>query len=219
MYTDDYDGKFFFFHDTENKNDVPMKSIHTSELWFIVMWPYWNDCKDIMLCPSATKPGPLREPDGIAYGSTFRTWWHIYKSPYGRIEGSYGLNIWVYDTGSDRGIWFPAKHAGYEFWGTCLAKGAGNVPVFFDCSWFLYDIDSSSSPPPYEDIWDVTCHMNRHNGGINMLFLDWSVRKVGLKEPWTLKWHRQFDTAGWWTKAGGSQPEDWPQWMRRFKDY
>jgi hypothetical protein len=49
--------------------------------------------------------------------------------------------------------------------------------------------------------------------------MDWSARKVGLKELWTLKWHRQFNTANRWTKAGGVKPEDWPPWMRRFKDY
>jgi hypothetical protein len=45
------------------------------------------------------------------------------------------------------------------------------------------------------------------------------VRPVGLKELWTIKWHSDFDTAGPWTEAGGVQPEDWPQWMRSFKDY
>ena len=54
--------------------------------------------------------------------------------------------------------------------------------------------------PPERDA--VPCHtdgpvycMNRHNGGVNGLFMGWSVRKVGLKELWTLKWHRQYDTA------------------------
>ena len=60
---------------------------------------------------------------------------------------------------------------------------------------------------------------NRHNGGINMLFRDWSVRKVSIKENWTLKWHMQFDTSGPWTMAAGVQPEDGPKWMRGFKDY
>jgi hypothetical protein len=45
------------------------------------------------------------------------------------------------------------------------------------------------------------------------------VRKVGLKEFWTLKWNQDFNTAGPWTKAGGVQPKDWPHWMRKFKDY
>jgi prepilin-type processing-associated H-X9-DG protein len=61
--------------------------------------------------------------------------------------------------------------------------------------------------------------MDRHSGHINCLFLDWSVRKVGLKELWTLKWHESFNTAGPWTKAGGVTLKKWPPWMRGFKDY
>jgi prepilin-type processing-associated H-X9-DG protein len=61
--------------------------------------------------------------------------------------------------------------------------------------------------------------INRHNEHINGLFLDWSVRRIGIKELWTLKWHMQFNTANEWTKAGGIQPEEWPKWMRNFKDY
>jgi prepilin-type processing-associated H-X9-DG protein len=61
--------------------------------------------------------------------------------------------------------------------------------------------------------------INRHNGSVNGLFLDWSVRKVGLKELWTLNWYTEFNRAGRWTKAGGAKPEDWPKWMRGLKDY
>jgi prepilin-type processing-associated H-X9-DG protein len=61
--------------------------------------------------------------------------------------------------------------------------------------------------------------MDRHSGHINGLFLDWSVRKVGLKELWMLKWHQDFNTAGPWTTAGGMNPSKWPPWMQGFKDY
>jgi hypothetical protein len=62
--------------------------------------------------------------------------------------------------------------------------------------------------------------IDRHGAGtVNHLFLDWSVRRVGVKELWTLKWHRQFNINGPWTRAGGALPGDWPQWMRPFKDY
>jgi len=64
-----------------------------------------------------------------------------------------------------------------------------------------------------------TFYINRHNGSVNGLFLDWSVRKIGLKELWTLKWNKEFNTAGRWTRAGSVQPERWPEWMRNFKDY
>ncbi|MBN2128858.1 MAG: hypothetical protein JW741_05150, partial [Sedimentisphaerales bacterium] len=61
--------------------------------------------------------------------------------------------------------------------------------------------------------------VNRHEGFVGGLFADRSVRKVGLKELWTLKWHRSFRTRGSWTKAGAAEPGDWPAWMRQFKDY
>jgi hypothetical protein len=49
--------------------------------------------------------------------------------------------------------------------------------------------------------------------------MDWSSRRIGLKELWTLKWYRDFNASGRWTLAGGVQPADWPQWMQSFKDY
>jgi prepilin-type processing-associated H-X9-DG protein len=73
--------------------------------------------------------------------------------------------------------------------------------------------------PPATEEEETSCCINRHDGGVNSLFLDWSVRKVGLKELWKLKWHKEFNTNGPWTIAGGVKPEDWPEWMRKFKDY
>ena len=61
--------------------------------------------------------------------------------------------------------------------------------------------------------------VNRHGGFQNTVFCDWSARKVGLKELWTLKWNKSYNIAGSWTKAGGCQPDNWPDWMRSFKDY
>jgi hypothetical protein len=62
--------------------------------------------------------------------------------------------------------------------------------------------------------------IDRHSGYVNGVFMDFAtVRKVGLKQLWMFRWHREFNTAGPWTKAGGVQPDDWPEWMRGFKDY
>jgi len=95
--------------------------------------------------------------------------------------------------------------------------------VVLDCALFASLPEAADQPPKVPDDFAsggmrYFC-INRHNGFVNALFMDGSVRKIGLKELWTLKWHRQFDTAGTWTKAGGIRPEDWPKWMRRFKDY
>jgi len=81
-----------------------------------------------------------------------------------------------------------------------------------------------ATPPACEDGFPTQVGMtpfcmNRHNGYVNGLFLDWPVRKAGLKELWTLKWHKDFNTANEWTKAGGVTPGQWPRAMRGFRDY
>jgi prepilin-type processing-associated H-X9-DG protein len=78
-----------------------------------------------------------------------------------------------------------------------------------------------SAPPEGESRGGIMMPfcINRHDGRINGLFLDWSVREVGLKELWTLKWCPNFNTANPWTRAGGVTPTDWPKWMRGLKDY
>lgn len=108
---------------------------------------------------------------------------------------------------------------------TAYENRANNIPLVFDSVWLYSYFYENAGPPSkdgllssYLETPNATC-INRHNGGINMLFMDFSTRKVGLKELWTLKWHKQFNTAGPWTKAGGVLPESWPKWMRKYKDY
>jgi len=191
---------------------------------------YYGDCNDVLLCPMATKLGRANNPSPYPSeswpGSKFSAWIFNRHPSWGTFAGSYGANAW---------LWYlfirplpPESTIGNKTWTTWSAKGASSVPVFFDCIHPGASLDTSHDPPPqYDDMyapdefeWPAcTVCINRHGGGVNNLFMDWSVRKVGLKELWTLKWHREFDTAGPWTKAGGVQPEDWPKWMRNFKDY
>ena len=112
------------------------------------------------------------------------------------------------------------------YWTTAYAHNSNNIPLVFDCSW-LYARFVEDAPPPNEDAdsgipffgYANSMCMDRHSGGINMVFFDFSVRKVGLKDLWTLKWNGQYNTAGRWTRAGGVLPESWPKWLRNCKDY
>jgi len=118
-----------------------------------------------------------------------------------------------------RGVFGPERDLPYtDIFGL---RGFRNVPLLFDCAQPANSLmNERIRPPPREPSGaDGAICINRHDGSLNGLFIDMSIRKVGLKELWTLKWHKQFDTAGPWTKAGGVQPEAWPQWMRKFKDY
>jgi len=168
---------------------------------------YRRDYPALGLCPLATKYDPQ--------GPVYSTWKVGYISPISHtIEMSYGVNRWLS---------FPTSEAVQpdHYWGTCEVRGVANIPVLFDAAYVGARPFDKSGPYELENVitgnWNMC--INRHNGGINMLFLDWSVRKVGLKEPWMLKWSRKFNTAGPWTKRGGVLSEDWPVWMREFKDY
>jgi prepilin-type processing-associated H-X9-DG protein len=142
------------------------------------------------------------------------------------VRGSYGINSYITDITDTH----PNPPC---LWRTCLVERPARVPVFMDCCLPddapRGDYDYEHAPPEYDDAGPCpiivfpdgisSFCINRHDGGINVLFMDWSVRKVGLKELWTLKWHREFNTKNKWTKAGGVCPTDWPEWMRKFKDY
>jgi prepilin-type processing-associated H-X9-DG protein len=140
-------------------------------------------------------------------GSIFQAW--EITSPRPRFRSSYGFNIYLFNDLFD---------SSYRYIDTYSIKGSAKVPLLLDSTAPLIPFFEFTKPPQNEQDGSGFI-INRHNGYVNGLFLDWSVRKIGLKELWTLKWNKQFDTSNEWTKTGGVQPEDWPEWMRNFKDY
>jgi prepilin-type N-terminal cleavage/methylation domain-containing protein/prepilin-type processing-associated H-X9-DG protein len=214
----------------ENEGRLPILSSGTVLWFFRGSWLPEGDpnrprvfqkvvTKGIACCPMAVKvrPGPASSISrgrhfGESYeirsgsGSTFEAWKIV--SPPPPFRGSYGFNVTAWPKSID----------------TYLSRGQANIPVILDSpedsGWHI-----NTDPPPRwerEGVkfigFQIFC-INRHNGHVNSLFLDWSVRRVGLKELWTLKWDDESNTAGPWTKAGGVLPEYWPYWMRKFKDY
>jgi len=137
---------------------------------------------------------------------------------------SYGINNWTNAMTGPRGD-RPAEW----FWKTTNVAGQYKIPVFADSTWHDAWPRATDVPPDFPHGFrggnqgtvneiDHFC-IDRHNGWTNFLFMDWSVRHVGIKEVWTLKWHREFDTNGPYTKAGGITGADWPGWLRKYKDY
>ena len=190
--------------------------------------------EDIALCPMASRRS-IRTGTGTAThtvgsitwqmewkgGSTFSAWEIISFSPPFRC--SYGLNNALFP----QEPYYPERHLLHGKYYPYLfsIRNVAGIPVLADSvSWVgaPHDDFTFGKPPPTDSglntgYWPFC--INRHNEHINMLFLDWSVRKIGLKELWTLPWSPGFDTAGSWTRSGGIQPEEWPEWMRGFKDY
>jgi prepilin-type N-terminal cleavage/methylation domain-containing protein/prepilin-type processing-associated H-X9-DG protein len=179
--------------------------------WIEILKPRYTKRGGLTCCPLATKTN-ARGGQGV-----FAAW----EDPEGDY-GSYGLSAWVCN--ADPGAIFGDE----LYWRRPSVKGVENVPVFLDCRAITGWPDHSSVPPSYDgeppaaiDLKEQMKNfcIDRHGKGVtNCLFMDSSVRAVGLKELWTLKWHRNFDTNGPWTK-NHSPPPVWPDWMKDFKNY
>lgn len=131
--------------------------------------------------------------------------------------GSYAVNSWATNPPDEMASGDPAN-----FWRTPHVKGVANIPLFMDSKWLDGWPGEHNAPPELPDMINSTMArycMDRHQGGTNCVFLDYSVRKIGAKELWTFKWHRNFNTQAEWTKAGGVLPPDWPDWMRGMREY
>lgn len=153
----------------------------------------------------------------MTVGGTLSAW--EITDPGPPFRGSYGLNSGLFNR-------FPI---GFKPAGSSLTigldvlsvKGSSGIPAVLDSVRpnISASEDMDPSPDGFERSRGMDPCMKRHGTYVNGLFLDWSARRIDLKELWVLPWYPRFDTAGRWTKAGGVQPEDWPKWLRGCKDY
>ena len=201
---------------------------HSPGYWWIAdLEEHYQSYKKnrLWFCPEATKP--IMDENGITSPTynIFNAWGIFYISGMlsdDGISGSYGLNGYVLNVSDSKT--FEGGVPVSAGWRTPDVSGANNIPVFLDALRFdLWPLATDTPAPNENAAWSGNSMsrycINRHNGAVNCLFMDWSARKVGLKELWTLKWHRDYNTEGPWTKAGGVTMWDWPEWMRNFKDY
>jgi hypothetical protein len=231
-YTADNDG---FFH-SRQLGTIP----GYASMWQYVYKPYYDD-KMMRFCPTADNVTNMT--------GCFGTWnygigqYHPLLDPAlhmpgesefdpatgqvqeGYFTGSYGMNRYVENMQGGTTETSPA------FWRRADVKGGDKAPVLLDCQYIYYLASSIDDPPAYNG--DFTGNemkwicIDRHDGFINSVFLDFSARKVGLKELWVLKHSRTYDTCDPWTICGFGGDEEacaaaWDAaapWMRDFPEY
>ncbi|MHC4175470.1 MAG: type II secretion system protein [Planctomycetota bacterium] len=208
---------FATYADTHDGSLVPGPS--NGIMWMSALRPYVGNTTDPYFCPMATKPVSEIVGSGGMAGDPHRAW-----GVYG-TEASWGLRIGdagSYGTSEWAGCPSPTGGTWDWFWRTPNVRGAAEVPMFADCTYVDGRPMDTDDPPTFNGeprqsggntpVQEMNhfCH-NRHDGYINSLMLDYSVRALGLKELWLFKWHRTFN-------IHVGEPT-WPQWMKRFKDY
>jgi prepilin-type N-terminal cleavage/methylation domain-containing protein/prepilin-type processing-associated H-X9-DG protein len=235
-------GVIFSMYTSENDGYFHSREVGTT--WgYSRMWPYvykkmYLDPK-MRFCPAAENPTRDTGPLGT-WNYTVGSYYPLpdlpmpgereYEAKTGNIAegfftGSYGMGRFVEDMKG--GIMGTSP----EYWRKADIRGGSNAPVLTDCQYLYFWGGPDDSPPAYNgDYTTPDMHwicIDRHGGFVNVVFLDFSARKVGLKELWTLKFSRTTNTCGPWTVCGfgGNRNEcasawnDVAAWMKNYPVY
>jgi prepilin-type processing-associated H-X9-DG protein len=223
MFAEDNEGSFMRGWRTA----APNTGIKHTDYWMEALRAYYEN-PDLRCCPEASIPGTA-----LGYGQ-YGGWgtfvgWGIFPGECGEPStswaavtacdyGSYGNNSYICNPPPDAGSHIQGHPVAWN-WRTVNVGGADEIPLLLDSQWIDMWPHHTDPPPDYDGMPWGTDHstgmyricVNRHDGSVNSVFLDGSARKVGLKELWRLKWHRQYNV--------GYPPPDWPEWMQDFEDY
>jgi prepilin-type N-terminal cleavage/methylation domain-containing protein len=209
-------GTVFAMYTDDNNGNFPTR-MDDSGRWMDSVRDYYSSEPKFRLCPMATK---LACPEGgsetLEVGGDKYTAWGRLLPVSGRTAGdfgSYGINGWVYVCGQDVLYGKPAEF----FWRSPNVRGATNIPLFLDCWFWCGWPEHTDTPPSFDgerwsgdtDSMQRFC-INRHQQAINGVFLDYSARKIWLKQLWRLKWSRKFPAS--------ADPPIWPNWMISFRE-
>jgi prepilin-type processing-associated H-X9-DG protein len=168
--------------------------------WYLSLRPYYIDTK-LVFCFEATA---TYAEGGVNPHMAWET--DIWGDP-NLSRGSYVINLWITQEPNDR------------HWEKACVSSASSVPMVLDAQWRDMEPYASDAPLPYEtSLWTPHADemqracVNRHNG-VNVVFMDGSVRKIGLKDLWVQRWYR-----GWEEDLGAMGFPAWPEWMANFKE-
>ncbi|MCF7957437.1 MAG: type II secretion system GspH family protein [Phycisphaerae bacterium] len=185
--------------------------------WILPLRAQWETHSEILLCPNAKK----ENPNSTVFGST-KIAYKMGNSSYEQNDWelnsaelcSYGFNNWCYSVNSV----IQSRPIEYHWKTTTGTKNSNNIPIFSDSMWRGFAPYDNQTPSSVDGQWTgygqgiKHVAMNRHQGGINVAFMDWSVRSVGLRKLWNLKWHRNYNTNI--VRAANF----WPKWMQELPD-
>jgi prepilin-type N-terminal cleavage/methylation domain-containing protein len=218
----------------------------TTDLWFLVMWKYHQN-PEFMFCPAAKLP---HDKGNATAGSSERAWggtvglsWCQMHKPgvrgrdgglaYWIPKGSYGSNDWVSNkTNCPKGNYSEDP----RYWRTINVRGSNTIPMLGDAAWEEFNPAQFDGPPLYKDNPAVLnnpqgeigrCCIDRHKGSVVWVFMDSSVKSIGLKGLFGQIWYKGYKpeenpyTWSYYVRNGiGGIPSGlWPDWMKGFKEY
>ena len=230
MYAGDNDGQL-----------MDMNLINGVELyhgWVPLMYPYAKTF-EIYLCPSAVYfwsdtenfADPLTAWDYRFIAEEIPEIWNEFEDQrYYQVGdefayGSYGKNVYVSSADMEDGP---------QWYRNIRVKGPSQIGLLGDSNYTgafpdVYDQPAETRLHGPVDLDNINrWNLDRHKLSVNFVFLDWSVRKVGLRQLWSIKWSKQTieeggrPVNGWGNLnvvPNWNDPLAWPEWMRQSKNY
>jgi prepilin-type N-terminal cleavage/methylation domain-containing protein/prepilin-type processing-associated H-X9-DG protein len=204
MYTDDF-GSFPPSRITGDWRDE----------WWAAMEVYYKD-RQLLCCPMADDPD--KNPwDGWGDTGTWGPPWYPTPDtgPNAGITfyGSYGINAWISNPIFKKGQSY--SRSAERFWRSTNVKGQSSIPLLADSWWDHSWAEADDWIPSYPGEWEGTADdmshfcLNRHDGRLNMLFMDYSVRRIKIMELWNFNWYRGYNV------EDAPTPYDFPDWIKK----
>lgn len=211
-------GICFNLYANDNSDSMPMgwSVPGPGGMWLVALKPYYA-ADQIRFCPVATKTRDslpniwvTTDVTTLAWGAMGSNSYPIPVWGYPGMAGSYGINGWTHN---------PPNDLDSRFWRKLAAAGSGmNVPLFADSVYDGSQPKHTDNKPPAagtqvvgQDMTDFCIPRHEGKRPLNMAFVDASVRNVGLKELYRLKWNPEFDT------TYQDQLNRWPIWMNSYQ--
>jgi len=217
-YANDNNGRFYEGEINRGKGTNWLNSIRS----------YHNNNWEIFMCAEVKEKSGFAGSKYEAWGPFTGNWWR------NGCYGSCGVNGWLADPPAECRFNYTNKGpiGDTRFnWRNANIKGADKIPILCESIWYIGWAHRSGDVPDYDGAivgslsasymsWYM---MNRHNGYVGCNFLDFSGRKVGLKELWELNWSRE-----WYRSSDGdltpiyAAPTEFTQtdhWLYKYKNY
>ena len=209
---------------------------NSGTMWITDLLQFYKGEDEIRLCPKATlllqdvpnnAPGVLTAWGKYGNPNFFGGATPVWAEP--NSYGSYGVNGWAHNppdigvTKKGTKLYDIPEADRPKFWRKAInVKHPDSVPLMADAMWDgttpeMGDRPPSKPIPPNggENWVFPTSDMSkyivpRHSKMVNMLFIDKSMRKVGIKELWTFRWHTEWqETLVNWNKY---------EWIRQYPE-
>jgi len=180
-------------------------------LWVTALRTGWEKHPELLRCPSAVKFIPDQNWGSYDMSYDMPDYDDAYGNRVVNERASYGMNCWAFSTDKD----LQGRRAGSHWKRLDHVKNAGEAPLFLDSMWRgggpYWEKNNAIITPKKNGQWSGAGYemmhfaVDRHARGVNSLFMDFSVRKVGVRKLWELKWHKDYDTQrvfqmtdSWW---------------------